>query len=156
MKSFFPSQTCHVALVIYVHRNQSPPNRFIGEMIPLLRHSCHVALAIYVHRNPSPPNWFIGFKDVSLQLLVKEKGIGSFKPSISYKGVVIEKVHTARSKNYLFIDLKIDKRTDPGKFDIIFTSENGDIKGHFYGKQGKSVFFCRTYKGPRSHLYFIS
>jgi len=79
-----------------------------------------------------PPNWFIGFKDVSLQLLVKEKGIGSFKPSISYKGVVIEKVHTARSKNYLFIDLKIDKRTDPGKFDIIFTSENGDIKGHTY------------------------
>jgi|SaaInl3SG_22_DNA_1037383.scaffolds.fasta_scaffold01524_7 neopullulanase len=79
-----------------------------------------------------PPNWFIGFKDVSLQLLVKEKGIGSFKPSISYKGVVIEKVHTARSKNYLFIDLKIDKRTDPGKFDIIFTSENGDIKAHTY------------------------
>ena len=79
-----------------------------------------------------PPNWFIGFKDVSLQLLVKEKGIGSFKPSISYKGVVIEKVHTARSKNYLFIDLKIDKRTSPGKFDIIFTSENGDIKAHTY------------------------
>ena len=79
-----------------------------------------------------PPNWFIGFKDVSLQLLVKEKGIGSFKPSISYKGVVIEKVNTARSKNYLFIDLKIDKRTDPGKFDIIFTSENGDIKAHTY------------------------
>lgn len=79
-----------------------------------------------------PPNWFIGFKDVSLQLLVKEKGIGSFKPSISYKGVVIEKVHTARSENYLFIDLKIDKRTDPGKFDIIFTSENGDIKAHTY------------------------
>jgi glycosidase len=79
-----------------------------------------------------PPNWFIGFKDVSLQLLVKEKGIGSFKPSISYKGVVIEKVHTARSKTYIFIDLKIDKRTDPGKFDIIFTSENGDIKAHTY------------------------
>jgi len=79
-----------------------------------------------------PPNWFIGFKDVSLQLLVKEKGIGSFKPSISYKGVVIEKVNTARSKNYLFIDLKIDKRTSPGKFDIIFTSENGDIKAHTY------------------------
>ena len=79
-----------------------------------------------------PPNWFIGFKDVSLQLLVKEKGIGSFKPSISYNGVVIEKVHTARSKNYLFIDLKIDKTTKPGKFDILFTSENGDIKAHTY------------------------
>jgi glycosidase len=79
-----------------------------------------------------PPNWFIGFKDVSLQLLVKEKGIGSFKPSISYNGVVIEKVHTARSKNYLFIDLKIDKTTKPGEFDILFTSENGDKKAHTY------------------------
>ena len=79
-----------------------------------------------------PPNWFIGFKDISLQLLVKEENIGIYKPSISYNGVIIEKVHTARSKNYLFIDLKIDKTTKPGKFDIIFTSENGDKKTHTY------------------------
>ena len=72
MKSLFLSQTCHVAFAIYVHRNQSPPNWFIGllvyfEMMPLLRHSWHVALAIYVHTvgtkvqsPPKPVYWFIG------------------------------------------------------------------------------------------------
>ena len=79
-----------------------------------------------------PPNWFVGFKETSLQLLVKEKNIGQFKPSISYKGVTIEKVHTARSENYLFIDLIIAPTTQPGKFDIIFTSEKGLKKTHTY------------------------
>ena len=53
-----------------------------------------------------PPNWFIGFKDTSLQLLVKENNIGTAVPSISYKGVAIEKVNKATSNNYLFINLK--------------------------------------------------
>ena len=79
-----------------------------------------------------PPNWFVGFKETSLQLLVKEKNIGQFKPSISYEGVTIEKVHTARSENYLFIDLIIAPTTQPGKFDIIFTSEKGLKKTHTY------------------------
>jgi len=52
-----------------------------------------------------PPNWFIDFKDTSLQLLVKEENIGKSIPSISYKGVSIKKVNTAKSKNYLFLDL---------------------------------------------------
>lgn len=79
-----------------------------------------------------PPNWYIGFKDISLQLLVKEENIGNYKPSISYPGVVIEKVHKAKSENYLFIDLRIDTITKPGKFDIVFTSKEGNKKVHTY------------------------
>ena len=51
-----------------------------------------------------PINWWVGFKDTSLQLLVKEENIGNSKPSISYAGVTIDKIHKARSENYLFID----------------------------------------------------
>ena len=79
-----------------------------------------------------PTNWWVGFKNTSLQLLVKEENIGNSKPSISYAGVSIEKVHKARSKNYLFIDLKIDKTTKPGKFDIIFNLNDGTKKTHTY------------------------
>ncbi len=79
-----------------------------------------------------PTNWWVGFKNTSLQLLVKEENIGNSKPSISYAGVTIEKVNKARSKNYLFIDLKIDKTTKPGKFDIIFNLNDGTKKTHTY------------------------
>ncbi|QOD60873.1 glycoside hydrolase family 13 protein [Polaribacter haliotis] len=79
-----------------------------------------------------PPNWFIGFKDSSLQLLVKEPNIGAFTASISYEGVSIEKVHTAKSPNYLFIDLNIDSSTKAGKFDIVFTDKNEAKKKHTY------------------------
>ncbi|KGL63864.1 glycoside hydrolase family 13 protein [Polaribacter sp. Hel1_85] len=79
-----------------------------------------------------PPNWFIGLKDSSLQLLVKEDNIGNSTPSISYAGVTIEKVNKARSENYLFLDLNIDKSTKAGKFDIVFAFEKGTKKTHTY------------------------
>ncbi|MCL7763568.1 glycoside hydrolase family 13 protein [Polaribacter sp. Z014] len=79
-----------------------------------------------------PPNWFIGFKDTSLQLLVKEENIGFATPSISYEGVSIEKVNKARSNNYLFIDLIIDKSTNPGVFNIDFNFTDGAKKTHTY------------------------
>ena len=78
-----------------------------------------------------PPNWWIGFKEQSLQLLVKDDGIGSFTPEINYQGVTIEKVHQAKSPNYLFIDLKIDETAQAGKFDILFRKEDVS-KAHTY------------------------
>lgn len=79
-----------------------------------------------------PSNWWINFKDSSLQLLVKEPNIGNAKPTISYAGVSIQKVHKAKSNNYLFIDLEIDKSTKAGKFDIVFTFDDGTTKNHTY------------------------
>jgi len=79
-----------------------------------------------------PTNWWVGLKNTSLQLLVKEENIGHSKPSISYAGVSIEKVHKARSENYLFIDLSIDTSTKAGKFDIVFTFDDGAKKTHTY------------------------
>ena len=79
-----------------------------------------------------PPHWWIGFKDQSLQLLVKENQIGKYKPEIDYSGVSIEKVHTARSENYLFIDLNISDIAKAGNFDIVFKDDNGNVKTHTY------------------------
>jgi len=79
-----------------------------------------------------PPHWWIGFKDQSLQLLIKDDNIGAFKPEINYSGVSIEKVHSASSKNYLFIDLKISDKVKAGNFDIVFSRDDGIEKRHTY------------------------
>ena len=79
-----------------------------------------------------PTNWWVGLKNTSLQLLVKEENIGNSIPSISYAGVSIEKIHKAKSENYLFIDLSIDESTKAGKFDIAFTFDDGNKKSHTY------------------------
>jgi neopullulanase len=79
-----------------------------------------------------PPNWFVGFKNQNLQLLVQHPNIGNAKPTISYQGVSITKVHKAKSQNYLFIDLVIDATTKPGKFSIGFEFEKGKKINHEY------------------------
>jgi glycosidase len=79
-----------------------------------------------------PLNWWIGFKNTSLQLLVKEDNIGNSKPSITYPGVLLARVNKARSENYLFLDLIIDTVAKAGKFDIVFSFEDGSKKTHTY------------------------
>lgn len=79
-----------------------------------------------------PPNWWVGFKDASLQLLVKEDGIGSFLAQVNYPGITVENVNKADSPNYLFVDLNISENTKPGKFDIVFNNGEGAEKTHTY------------------------
>jgi glycosidase len=85
-----------------------------------------------------PPNWWTGFKNENLQLLVQHPNIGKATPKISYDGISIVKVHQAKSPNYLFIDLKIDASTKPGKFNIIFESEKGKKISQSYELKPKS------------------
>ena len=79
-----------------------------------------------------PPNWWVGMNDKSLQLLIHHDNIGGTSPEISYYGVTIDKVHKAKSSNYLFIDLTLSETTKPGKFDIVFKSDNGEELKHTY------------------------
>ena len=104
-----------------------------------------------------PTNWWVNFKDTSLQLLVKENNIGNSKPSLSYDGVSIEKVHKAKSQNYLFIDLNIDKNTKAGKFDIIFTFDDDTKKTHTYELKERQKS-AEDYKGFDSSdaIYLIT
>ena len=104
-----------------------------------------------------PTNWWVNFKDTSLQLLVKENNIGNSNPSISYDGVSIEKVHKAKSQNYLFIDLNIDATTKAGKFDIIFTFDDDTKKTHTYELKERQKS-AEDYKGFDSSdaIYLIT
>ena len=104
-----------------------------------------------------PTNWWVNFKDTSLQILVKENNIGNSKPSLSYDGVSIEKVHKAKSQNYLFIDLNIDATTKAGKFDIIFTFDDDTKKTHTYELKERQKS-AEDYKGFDSSdaIYLIT
>ncbi|WP_298892806.1 glycoside hydrolase family 13 protein [uncultured Psychroserpens sp.] len=80
-----------------------------------------------------PPNWWIGFENDKLQLLVKHNNIAEYTPSISYKGVSIEKVSKGdNSNNYLFIDLLISETASAGTFNIKFKNGSGDELIHTY------------------------
>ncbi|MCR8668095.1 glycoside hydrolase family 13 protein [Aestuariibaculum sp. M13] len=79
-----------------------------------------------------PLNWWVGFKNQELQLLVKSPGISKAQPEINYSGVTITSVNKGESPNYLFIDLLIDNQTKPGKFNIEFRFENGEVKTQTY------------------------
>ena len=78
-----------------------------------------------------PPNWWVGMNESSLQLLVHHDKIGSYTPTISYPGVTIDKVHKAKSPNYLFIDLTVATDAAAGKFDIVFNNDDGQLN-HTY------------------------
>ena len=85
-----------------------------------------------------PPNWWVGFKNENLQLLVHHPNIGTTVPKISYPGVSIIKVNQAKSPNYLFIDITIDKSAKPGTFNIVFEPEKGKKIIQSYELKAKS------------------
>jgi glycosidase len=68
-----------------------------------------------------PPFWWAGMHDQKLQLMVHGERIADLEPSLSYPGVRIASVSRVQSRNYLFIDLVLDKKVRPGDVEIAFT-----------------------------------
>lgn len=79
-----------------------------------------------------PPNWWVGFKNNQLQLLIKHPNIGNYTVQLTHPGVYIDKVNKAKSPNYLFIDLTLSNTAKEGKFNLVFTSEEGNELKHTY------------------------
>ncbi len=79
-----------------------------------------------------PLNWWIGMKNPKLQLLVNGPGIGETTPQINYPGVKIQKVTPGESRNYLFIDLLIEKTAKPGTMNILFKKGASVIQTYPY------------------------
>jgi glycosidase len=86
---------------------------------------CNVLSAQIYH--VEPPNWWTGMKNQNLQLLVHGNAVNETTPVINYPGVVIQNVHEAESKNYLFIDLYISTTAKPGAFSIFFVKEGDTL-----------------------------
>lgn len=87
---------------------------------------------VYEIDRVEPPNWWVGFENSKLQLLVKHPNIGSARLQVNHPGVTVEKLHKAKSPNYLFVDLDISGKAKVGKFNLVFAFENGVEKKYTY------------------------
>lgn len=67
-----------------------------------------------------PLNWWVGMQYHNIQLIIHGKNIAAFTPSISYKGIALEKINKVENSNYLFLDLNISSNAKSGTFPIIF------------------------------------
>ncbi|MBI1783317.1 MAG: glycoside hydrolase family 13 protein [Sphingobacteriales bacterium] len=92
-----------------------------------------ISTALIAQINHAEPlNWWVGMKNPNLQLLINGEGVGETTPSISYPGVTIKKVNKADSRNYLFIDLVIDKTAKPGIIGISFKKDGKEVYSYRY------------------------
>jgi len=82
--------------------------------------STHMVAAQSISR-VEPLNWWVGMDNKNLQLMVYGNNIGDAEVKVSYAGVTLVKVNKVENKNYLFIDLLIDKGAKAGTFNIYFT-----------------------------------
>lgn len=82
-----------------------------------------------------PLNWWVGMKNPNLQLLIHGTDIGETTPQISYPGVVIKKFTKGDSRNYLFLDLVIDKTARPGSMGISFRKGGKEVYNYRYQLQ---------------------
>ncbi len=76
--------------------------------------------------------WWAEMKSPELQLLVYGENISTTNVVLKYPGVELVSVTKVKSPNYLFIDLKLAKNVQPGKFDIQFKHENKVVQTYSY------------------------
>lgn len=77
-------------------------------------------------------NWWVGMKHPELQLMVHGERIAELTPVISYPGVKLVSVETRDNKNFIFINLLIDRGAKAGAFEIQFKRKNQTVSKAVY------------------------
>lgn len=101
-----------------------------------------------------PSHWWPGMKDPRLQLMIYSKDVGSRIPvyklpaagSRIADGIILKALHHAENKNYVFLDLVIDKNAKPGKRTLSFGPPATGFKFDFELKSrraGKGTVFAQ-------------
>ena len=79
-----------------------------------------------------PMFWWAGMNSPELQLMVYGENISASNVEFEYPGVQLVSVSKVQNPNYLFIDLKLSKNVNPGKFDIQFKQEKKVVETYSY------------------------
>lgn len=104
-----------------------------------------------------PSFWWVGMKNPNLQLIVYGTNISELTPIVHYDGVTLVKVSKVENKNYLFINLQIDKKTLPGRFDIdLMKGEKKETCFTYELLNRESGSFTRTSFNTSDVIYLIS
>lgn len=65
-----------------------------------------------------PPFWWAGMDQPELQIMLHGENISELEPQLDYKGVIINSIEKVESKNYLVLNLFIDKEATAGTLEI--------------------------------------
>ena len=118
---FLPKNLLVFKMNVENWRSKSAKKVILFSLWSLLGFSMTTAQNLDNRLRIEPPNWWVGFKMQSLQLLLYGSDIGSYVPSLEYPGVNLSGWHKADNLNYLFLDLEIDPKANPGNLQIQLT-----------------------------------
>ncbi len=79
-----------------------------------------------------PPSWWAGMHNPHLQLLVFGPKISQTQPEIHYPGVRLAETIHVSSPDYLFLNLVISSKTQPGSFTIQFKKGKKTVARYLY------------------------
>jgi neopullulanase len=114
-------------------------------ILSLLAFCSLIHLGIHAQlRHVEPLNWWVGMKDPRLQLMVHGTDVGNTVPVIDYPGVKLIKVSKADSRNFLFIDILIDKAARPGQVPIRFMRDGKTMHTYPYTLRKRDEGAART------------
>ena len=74
-----------------------------------------------------PLSWWTGMK-TDLQLLVQGPGIGACDVAVSGSGLRVKAVHPGDSPNYLFVDVEVAPKAQPGTYYFVFSKDGQSFK----------------------------
>jgi glycosidase len=106
-------------------------------------------------QNIEPPFWFTGMEYQDLQIMLHGTNIANYTPTINYPGVKITGVDTTDNKNYLFVNLKIDKSAKPGLLLFSFSSGKKSFK-FSYELREKKKDYKRLPINSKDVIYLIT
>ncbi len=100
-----------------------------------------------------PANWWVGMKNPEVQLMVNGDLLSTYEVSLSkYRGVKLKSVERVENQNYLFLNLIISPKTQPGKLEFVFTKGSVSHKVN-YEIKAREVFSIR--KIDQSDLIYL-
>lgn len=116
---------------------------------------CSLITAQNQLQNIEPPFWFTGMEYQDFQLMLHGKDIALYTPTLSYDGVKITGIDTTDNKNYLFLNLKIEKNTKPGL--LLFSFDKGKKSFKFsYELRPKNTNYKRLEISAKDVIYLIT
>jgi glycosidase len=96
---------------------------------------CFSTIAKTQHIEVFPPNWYTQMQDSTLQIIVKAKGISSFKLTNAANEISVTNSIPSNHPDYLLLNLKITKNAKPGFKKLIFSKGSAKIKIDFELKE---------------------
>ncbi|WP_367389358.1 glycoside hydrolase family 13 protein [Lewinella sp. LCG006] len=72
-----------------------------------------------------PPYWWVGMAERQLEILIYDRNVRDWEPSIDYPGITLVKTTRLENPNYLFLLLEVEPTTQVGTFLIELKAPDG-------------------------------